>query len=1096
MDAAHPLLFAADASYWLVDTSPIRSSTLILSAITTLGLLFGVIYWFGVVDRVFGVAGILIRGSIRIGYRVWERFLAWAPWPLFLTLQLGILGVGVAAADPIPAFAVVFALASLGMGVAACLAYMFIDIERYEVVRGHKALHDPLKGQRIATELVRFDHQVGIPLLASAAVGIVGGFALLNFGLFRFLGSAWYTPPATPVTYPDFVASALIHLWSVVDLLNLADSHRWARIGVARPANGLASFFLAVFKSFFTLILLQQIFASVRKGRLLSETISDFWSPHEPIHERARNALPQFGVNALGPLLLSLRSAEALTWEQRDQLPRVLATIGPSATQDLVYYLEDHNEHIRAVAVSTLGRLRSLVALPKLARLGEDPSELVRLSLAKALGEIGATGSKGILRPRRTRDRVSMLRLFRNGRTQVETELNPVAIVVQTLRLAIADTTAAIRAEAANSLGRLKASAAADAIPDLIVLLVDPDETVRGRAAEALGQIGACHPATVPALVGLLEDSSPAIRTAAARALGALGTTAAAAVPTLVLLLQDRDEGVRGSAADAVSRMGVLPESATVTLTEGLASDDNMVRARTAEALGAIGEAAVDSAPALVEALSDDNDRVRAKAVEALGKIGEAAAEVAVPRLVRALKDSDNWVSALAAEAIGEMGAAADEAVPALVRSLQHQNPQVRANSAEALGKLGPSARAAIQVLERAVEDDNVGVRLGAVRALGEIGFPTRDTVRVVRMALADADPLTRAAAIEAIGLWGEADEGSQADLLALLDDANDEVKARATRVLPKVAGASLAVVEGLIRRLAEDDSDWVRIEAARALGQLGSAAIPAGPVLLRAAQTGDVGLREEAMRALAISQPPESVEAFASGLRDAEPQIRKLASAGWMKVVAVPEEAIPALIEGLHDPEVQVRANVAFVLGRLDPLPEEAVPLLVEYVTHTDTGLRLNVALALQGVPGRVSGDALHTLLDDPNPRLRLIAARRVLTEDAEDQGAIVALADAMVNPTKDVRKAAADLAEAIGSAATAVLNIVQNKFDKVTDPNEKEYFAEAIEQLLRVSVRDNSGLNNGGTALSENRRVAAVASHGSVSVSSDLSFTDQPIP
>ena len=32
--------------------------------------------------------------------------------------------------------------------------------------------------------------------------------------------------------------------------------------------------------------------------------------------------------------------------------------------------------------------------------------------------------------------------------------------------------------------------------------------------------------------------------------------------------------------------------------------------------------------------------------------------------------------------------------------------------------------------------------------------------------------------------------------------------------------------------------------------------AAPAGPALLRAAQTGEVGLREEAMRALAVAQP------------------------------------------------------------------------------------------------------------------------------------------------------------------------------------------------------------------------------------------------
>jgi hypothetical protein len=89
-----------------------------------------------------------------------------------------------------------------------------------------------------------------------------------------------------------------------------------------RPAQWPASVLLAVFRSFFTLVLLQQVFASIRQGRLLAETISDLWSPHPPIHERARSALPQFGAAAAGPLLVSLRSVEALTKERLPAEPQ------------------------------------------------------------------------------------------------------------------------------------------------------------------------------------------------------------------------------------------------------------------------------------------------------------------------------------------------------------------------------------------------------------------------------------------------------------------------------------------------------------------------------------------------------------------------------------------------------------------------------------------------------------------------------------------------------------------------------------------------------------------------------------------------------
>jgi HEAT repeat protein len=1067
MDAWLDGLFAADPEVWLVDTTQVRSSTLILLVVASLGLVVGALLWLGVIDWLVWLAGVTIRGGIRAGYRAWQRLLAWASWPLYLAVQLGLLGVGVSTAGTLPGLTLACALGPLAMGLAACLAYMFIDVERYEVARGYKALHEPMKGQRVAVELARYGHQVEIPLLASAAVGMIGGFALLNFGLFRLLGPVWYRLPTEDATYADFVASAVVHLLSVVDLLNLADTHQLARVGVARPAAAAATALLVLFKTFFTLVLLQQIFASVRKGRLLTETIADFWSPHEPIHERARAALPQFGAGALGPLLVSLRSAEALTREQREQLPQILATIGPMAIPDLIYHLDDPSEHVRAVAASTLGRLGATQALPHLARLANDPSDLVRLSLAEAMGEIGDPDPAAAARPAMSGVKRGVWRRLR-GRVHLTPPPEPVLIAVPALRTALADRAAAVRAQAAFSLGRLGA-AAREAIPDLIGLLLDPDETVRVRAAESLGQVGAADPQTVPALAGLLEDPSPDIRAAAARALGSLRSAAVEAVPALVPLLQDRDEGVRKAAADAVGQIGVLPEAAADTLTEGLASADNVVRSRTAEALGDIGGAAAETAPALVEAAGDDNDRVRASAVEALGKIGEAAAEVAVPRLVRALKDPDNWVSALAAEALGEMGAGADEAVPALVRSLGHPNQLVRANAAEALGKLGAAAAPAVPALERAARDEDGGVRVGAVRALGAIGRPTPESVRTVRTALGDAEPQARAAAAEAFGSWGEADEATRADLVALLEDANDEVKARTARVLPKLAGPTPAVVDGLTRRLAEDDSDWVRVEAARALGQLGAAAAPAGGALLRAARTGEAGLREEAMRALAVSQPPEAAEAFTSGLRDAEPQVRKLASAGWRKAAAVPEEAVPALVEALHDPEIQVRANAAHALGRLDPVPSEAIPLLAECAAHSDAGLRLNAALALQAVPGRAAADALHPLLGDANPRLRLIAARRILAEDADDAAGVAVVADALAAPAAGIRKAALDLVDSVGPAAGAVLDAVRGRLAGETDSDLRGFIADAVGRLERVAERESRGSGGGATARPE---------------------------
>jgi HEAT repeat protein len=1041
-----------------------HSSILILAAFVLLGLVAAALFQVGLVGLALRLFGALVRGSIRQGFLVWKALFSWASWRVYLGLIVGLLVLGWLSSWLVPTLTTLCGLAALFMGVTACLAYMFIDLERYEVERGYKAIHNPLKGQELAVHLMEYGPRVGIPLLGAAAIGFIGGFAQFNQGLYETIGRGWYsvgTEKSAP-GYVDFLAYALLNIYRIVDLVDLANSYNFLRVTYVHQAHWQAATLLALFKTFFTLVLLQQIFASLRQGTLLAETITDFWSPHPPIHERARNSLPQHGVNVVRPLLASLRSVPSLTREQRDQLPLVIAAIGPASIPILTDHLDDPHEHIRVVAATALGHLHALDALPVLVELRHDPSEMVRQSLVTALGIIGGPGVQAV----RRRSRFHRLagssgrwleRMFRRRRRTIQPArvTNPpdrVELVVSTLRATLSDSSTMVRLQAVTALGMIGPAAGA-AIPDLMALLADSDETVRCCAAEALGKMGEKGPSAVPALAELLEDPSPAVKEAAADALGSLKDNAADAVPALVPLLQDREEEVRQAAAEAIGRIGTLPEQAADSLVEGLSSPDNVVRAQTADALGAIGATAEAAAPALVEALEDSNDQVRARAAEALGKIGEGAADVAVAGLVRALRDSDNWVSALAAEALGEMGEAADAAVPALVRSLRHVNPQVRANAAEALGRMGDSASGAVSALLEAVRDEDGGVRCQAVRALGEVGGSASEELdRVagaVRAALPDSDPQVRAAAVEAVGRLGRQDEATLAALLPLLEDANDQVKFQATRVLPRLAGPAPAVLDGLCRRLLEDDSVWIQASAATALGQLGSAAVSAGAALLRAVQTGEATVREQALRAVVMIQPPEAADVFAAGLRDASGEIRKMASGGWMKAAAIPETAIPGLIEALRDPEVQVRANAAHALARLESLPAEAIPLLIECTADPRDGLRMNAAMALESAPAESVREVMEHLLEDPNPRVRLIAADCLLSADAGHARAAAAVAAALADPAPRVRKAALGLVESFGAAGAVFLDNLTRRDSVEDEPEVRDLLGRLVERL-----------------------------------------------
>ena len=920
-------------------------------------------------------------GGCACGFRVWEQWLSWANWWVYLLLTVAAIIMGAAHRESSHRCSrrAVCATVTVSMGVAACMAYMFIDVERYEVERGRKAVHNPTKGQDLAPNVARYGQRVEVTLLVAAAAAVIGGFALLNQGMYETVGSGWYQVDTdNQPGFADFLTYALINLLSLVDVLDLADSRHLLHATFVRKGTWQAATMLAAFRSFFTLILLQQVFASVRQGRLLSETITDFWSPHEPIHDRARNALPQFGVAAIGPILLSLREMTALTKEQRDQLPVVLAAIGPSTIPTLVRHLTDPHEHVRAVAAAALGHLSARDAVADVAALIEDPSDLVRQSAVEALGLIAADGAKAeraqlVRMPRRAGAR----KWFLWGRSPVGHEQQSPAVAVAALCRGLGDNLAAVRAASATSLGRAGAVAvgASDLLATLLLGTLTRDGSL-SRQRKALGQVGGAS----ESLLAALDDPAAPVRAAAARGLKALGRRAVGATPKLIELLQDRDEAVRTAAGEAVTAAGPLDDDSTNKLAEGLSSRDNVVRAQAAEALGTVDAPAEYAAPPLVEAVTDGNDVVRAKAVEALGKIGEAAADIAVPGLVRALRDRDSWVSALAAEALGEMGVGAG-VVPGLIRALGHVNPQVRANSAEALGKLGSAAGFARSALERAATDADGGVRARAVRALGALGAPVPSTVRLIRAAITDPDPLVREAVAAAVGEWDHPPDGVLADLASrLLGDPNDQVKVQVCEVLVgNGRRRAEPVVEGLCRVLSKDDSTWVQGAAALALSRLGSSAAPAGPALLRLAQTGEAGVREQAMRALVMIQPPEAAEGFEAGLSDAAAEVRVVASAGWIKAASVPPTAGPALVEALRDPEPQVRANAAYALARLEALPPAAVPVLRGSAPgkgDPNDGLRLNAVLALRLAPPGEVADLMGHLLADPNVRVRLVAA------------------------------------------------------------------------------------------------------------------------
>jgi hypothetical protein len=153
-----------DTSSWFVRLEQAQTSYLLLATLVGIAAAAAILYQVGIMGWVLRGLGYVVRRAIEQGFLLWERLFAWGSWQEFLVIVFGILLLGGMAGGPLPGLKVVCGLAGLGMGAVACLAYMFIDLERNEVERGHKAVHNPLKGQMLARNLERYGKQVGIPL--------------------------------------------------------------------------------------------------------------------------------------------------------------------------------------------------------------------------------------------------------------------------------------------------------------------------------------------------------------------------------------------------------------------------------------------------------------------------------------------------------------------------------------------------------------------------------------------------------------------------------------------------------------------------------------------------------------------------------------------------------------------------------------------------------------------------------------------------------------------------------------------------------------------------------------------------------------------
>jgi HEAT repeat protein len=553
-----------------------------------------------------------------------------------------------------------------------------------------------------------------------------------------------------------------------------------------------------------------------------------------------------------------------------------LAKTGAAAgvVGDLTDALQDAKDsELRAHAARALAKIgpKAQAAIPVLVvMLGNDASDQARASAAAALGLV-----------------IDSLDVPKDA--------------LAALRQALQDSKAGVREEAAVALGTLKVQPKG-VVKDLTqALRQEKNPKARAGMAWALGQFAESAASAAPVLAGLLKDKEPAPRLAAVEALAAIGDVALAtladalrsthedvrraalaalakssaagaeeAVPALTAALKSEDLQVREGAIVILGKLGSAAKSAVSALGNALEDPDHNLRVKAAEALGKIGKPAV---PALAKALKSDNETVRSLAAHGLGDAGEAAGGVAkdladlvldkkagldtrknaayalsrvgrglkIPPqpLIDALQEKDDDLRRHLSVALGNIG---EPAVAPLMDALKDLNPRVSFHVREALRRIGKPAVPAL--IDVAKNGKSATVRSGAIAVLGGMGADAGDAVDVL-VVLLRQDPDMRAAASGALGGIGKP---ALAALIEALKDSEPRVRLSVRDALRKLGKRA---VPDLIDAVTDGNSNTLRLGAIGALGDIGSDATGAVPVLTKASLETDATISAAAKDAL-----------------------------------------------------------------------------------------------------------------------------------------------------------------------------------------------------------------------------------------------------
>ena len=434
---------------------------------------------------------------------------------------------------------------------------------------------------------------------------------------------------------------------------------------------------------------------------------------------------------------------------------------------------------------------------------------------------------------------------------------------------------------------------------------INAGEQQQFAAADVAGSLGPDGAATVPILMTWLDKDSWRRRRAAAEALGQMGPAAKPAVDKLITLAWKTElpATLPAPKADAPSATPGDTTEATGPVIAQQAAEQSLIR---------LGPLAAGAIPQLIEVMKNPESPRRMVAARTLAAIGPAAADQ-VPLLLQLL-DDPTWPSPV-------------PLITAIARSGE------------------PGLQAALKMIVKPSDRQQLA-GLGIIRQMVTDDAPA---------AASDAKSATRRAAAgcaAAAGLLNT--EGIHINVrkacLATLLDAAEPAFANDSAD-PAAARTVIAALVKFIDDPAGPDEE-LQQKAFMAIGAIGG---PASDVLVQRLGAKDVGVRRDAisalatMRSIAGLKPEPTVAALVARLGDENITMRLLAPVALARWGA---DAVAPTAAALSHSEPKVRAGAADAIGRLGAVAMKASPdvtdKLIALLADKDEGVRGTAAWAI----------------------------------------------------------------------------------------------------------------------------------------------------